>query len=112
MSEAVLGQAQLSLNHFELKPRFVRGLKKLEAHFIEMALTKIDMCCMYATFIMHSLQHMCILHLCVICKQNALNCSMCPACMHKESNMHTCSLHMCHIYLPCTCARFYVPHAC
>ncbi len=23
-----------------------------------------------------------------------------------------CSLHMCHIYLPCMCARFYVPHAC
>ncbi len=75
-------------------------------------LTKIDMCFMYATFIMHSLQHMCILHLCVKCKQNALNCSMCPACMHKESSMHTCSLHMCHIYLPCMCAQFYVPHAC
>ncbi len=35
MSEAVLGQAQLSLNLFELKPRFVRGLKRLEAHFIK-----------------------------------------------------------------------------
>ncbi len=36
MSEAVLGQAQLSLNFFELKPRFVKDLKRLEAHFIKM----------------------------------------------------------------------------
>ncbi len=36
MSEAVLGQAQLSLNLFELKPRFVKDLKRLEAHFIKM----------------------------------------------------------------------------
>ncbi len=35
MSEAVLGQVQLSLNLFELKPRFVKGLKRLEAHFIK-----------------------------------------------------------------------------
>ncbi len=33
---AVLGQAQLSLSLFELKPRFVKGLKRLEAHFIKM----------------------------------------------------------------------------
>ncbi len=36
MSEAVLGQAQLSLNLFELKPMFANGLKRLEAHFIKM----------------------------------------------------------------------------
>ncbi len=36
MSEAVLGQAQLSLNLFEFKLRFVKGLKRLEAHFIKM----------------------------------------------------------------------------
>ncbi len=33
MSEAVLGQAQLSLNLFELKPRFVKGLKRLGSPF-------------------------------------------------------------------------------
>ncbi len=27
---------QLSLSLFELKPRFVKGLKRLEAHFIKM----------------------------------------------------------------------------
>ncbi len=31
----VLGQAQLSLSLSELKPRFVKGLKRLEAHFIK-----------------------------------------------------------------------------
>ncbi len=36
MSEVVLGQAQLSLNLFEIKSRFVKGLKRLEAHFIKM----------------------------------------------------------------------------
>ncbi len=30
-----LGQAQLSLNLFELKPIFVKGMKRLEAHFIK-----------------------------------------------------------------------------
>ncbi len=35
MSEAALCQAQLSLNLFELKPRFVKGLERLEAHFIK-----------------------------------------------------------------------------
>ncbi len=69
------------------------------------------MCCMYATFIMHSLQHMCILHLCVKCKQNALNCSMCPACMHYTCVTYIClaCVHgfMCHMHVRCTCACCY-----
>ncbi len=39
MSEAVLGQVQLSLNLFEHKPRFVKGLKRLVSHFIKIVMS-------------------------------------------------------------------------
>ena len=32
----VLGQALMSLSLFELKPRFITSLKRLEAHFVQL----------------------------------------------------------------------------